>query len=295
MSDDSGAFALDSDWARRSFGRAAASYDAAAVLQADVRAQLLERLNFTSIEPKVILDAGCGTGQGSRALRARYGAAQVIALDYSAPMLKAAKRRRGWFKRFELVCANAESLPLKDESVDLIVSNLMLQWCSPDAVFAEFRRVLKPRGLLSFSSLGPDSLRELREAWGRVDGGGHVHSFLDMHDVGDALVRNGFAAPVLDVDRITLSYANLNAVFADLKAVGAHNALQGRARGLTTPRKLQAVAEAYEVFRQEGRLPLTYEIVFAHAWAPEHPPAKASNMVSLETVRQQLKNRRRYK
>jgi malonyl-CoA O-methyltransferase len=295
MNDDRGAFALDTQWARRSFDRAAASYDAAAIVHADVRQQLLERLKLTAIKPAVIIDAGCGTGHASRALKQSYGDAEVIALDYSSRMLKSAQAQQAWFKRFARVCGDAERLPFKDASVDLIVSNLMIQWCSPDAVFAEFRRVLKPGGLLSFSSFGPDTLHELRSAWGKIDGESHVHPFLDMHDVGDALVRNGFAAPVLDIERITVFYASMRAIFADLKAIGAHNALQSRVRGLTTPRKLAAVTQHYETYRQDGRLPATYEVVFAHAWAPERRPLKDSNTVSLEDVRQQLKSRRPYK
>jgi len=133
----------------------------------------------------------------------RYSKAQVIALDSSRKMLQEAARQQSWLRPFGRVCADAELLPFADGSIDLIVSNLMLQWCNPDAVFAEFRRVLAPHGLLSFSAFGPDTLRELRAAWKQVDSHSHVHQFIDMHDLGDALVRGGFAAPVLDVERFT--------------------------------------------------------------------------------------------
>ena len=294
MSDELGAYALESRWVRRSFDRAAPTFDAAAVLFTEVRENLLERLQLTKLEPRVVLDAGAGTGHGSRALQRRYPGAVVIALDSSPQMLKAAGRQQAWLRKFERVCADAELLPLADGSVDLIVSNLMLPWSHPDAAFSEFRRVLAPRGLLSFSTFGPDTLRELRSAWGQVDSHSHVHQFIDMHDLGDALVRNQFAAPVLDVERFTLRYLDVRKVAADLKATGARNATVGRAKGLTSPRKFAAMQAAYEQFREEGRLPATYEVVFAHAWVPAQAPRRAGEpaTVSLEEIKRELRARR---
>ena len=293
MSDD--IYALEPGRVRRAFDRAAGTYDSAAVLHAKVREDLLQRLQLVTLVPQVVLDAGAGTGHASRALKRLYPKAQVVALDSSLQMLKVAAKQQSWLRPFERICADAELLPLRDGSVDLILSNLMLQWCNPDAVFAEFRRVLKPSGLLSFSSLGPDTLRELRSAWGQIDAHSHVNQFIDMHDLGDALVRSGFAAPVLDVERFTLQYLDVRKVAADLKATGAHNSTAGRARGLTSPRKFAAMQAAYEQFRQDGRLPATYEVVFAHAWAPAHaarrdPQEPAS--VSLEEIKRELRARR---
>jgi malonyl-CoA O-methyltransferase len=295
MSDDIGAYALESRDVRRAFDRAAKTYDAAAVLHAEVRENLLQRLQLVKLVPTVVLDAGAGTGFGSRALKRRYPKAQVLALDSSRQMLMVAGKQQSWLRPFERICADAQALPLRDGSVDLVVSNLMLQWCDPEAVFAEFRRVLKPSGLLSFSAFGPDTLRELRTAWGQIDTHSHVHQFIDMHDLGDALVRNGFAAPVLDVERFTLQYLDVRKVAADLKATGAHNSTAGRAKGLTGPRKFAAMQAAYEQFRQDGRLPATYEVVFGHAWAPAHaarrdPKEPAS--VSLEEIKRELRARR---
>jgi malonyl-CoA O-methyltransferase len=295
MSDDIGAYALEPGRVRRSFDRAAKSYDAAAVLHAQVRENLLERLQLVTLEPQVVLDAGAGTGHASRALKRRYARALVVALDSSLQMLKTAGKQKSWLRPFSRVCADAQALPFRDASVDLILSNLMLQWCDPDAAFAEFRRVLKPQGLLSFSAFGPDTLRELRTAWGQVDAHSHVHQFIDMHDLGDALVRNGFAAPVLDVERFTLQYLDVRKVAADLKATGAHNSTAGRARTLTGPRKFAAMQAAYEQFRQHGRLPATYEVVFAHAWAPTHAARRGLAEpagVSLEEVKRELRSRR---
>jgi len=295
VSDQPSEYSLDKSWLRRSFDKASAGYDSAAVLQAEVRDQLLERLDLTDLAPRLIVDAGAGTGHASRALKKRYPGAVVIALDSSLGMLRAAGRQQP----FTRLCADAEHLPLQNGSVDLILSNFMLQWSEPDAVFAEFRRVLAPRGFLSFTTLGPDTLRELREAWREVDGHGdlptRVSQFMDMHDLGDALVRAGFAAPVLDVERYTLSYADVRRLAADLKATGARNATAGRPRGLTGPRKFAAMQRAYEAFRGDGRLPATYEVVFGQAWAPASARQRVSDgdtVVSLDDIKRQLRARR---
>ena len=296
MSDGLAGFALDTPWIRRSFDRAADAYDSAAVLQSQVRGDLLARLQLMAITPNVILDAGAGTGHASRALKGRYPKALVIALDSSRQMLRVAGRQQSWRRRFARVCGDAENMPLPGGCVDLIVSNLMLQWCDPDAVFNEFRRVLAPQGLLCFTTSGPDTLRELRSAWAQVDAGPHVNPFTDMHDLGDALVRAGFASPVLDVEHFTLCYTDVGRVAADLKAVGARNASPSRLKGLSSPRKFAKMQAAYEQFRQEGRLPATYEVVFAHAWAPAattHRGSRDGSEVSLEEIKRQLKIRRR--
>lgn len=268
-------FTLDRALVRRSFDRASERYDRAAVLQAEVRALLLERLELVRLDPQVVVDVGCGTGHASRALKRRYPRARVIALDLSAAMLREARRQQGMFRRFQRLCADAARLPLAAASVDLIYCNLMLQWCNePDAAFAEFRRVLKPRGLLSFSSFGPDTLTELRSAWSAVDEHTHVNQFLDMHDIGDALVRAGLAEPVLDVERFTLTYADTLALMRDLKAIGAHNVTAGRPMGLTGRGRLARMSAAYEAFRRDGKLPATYEVVFGQAWARAPDPSR---------------------
>ena len=294
--DAAAAYALDIPRVRRSFDRAATTFDAAAVLHAEVRDNLLKRLDLMALAPRVVVDAGAGTGHGSRALIRRYPKALIIALDSSQGMLREAGRQQPWLRRFSRVCADAVRLPFADGSVELILSNLMLQWCEPDAVFAEFRRVLAPQGLLSFTTLGPDTLRELRTAWEEVDSRSHVNQFIDMHDLGDALVRGGFAAPVLDVERYTLTYLDLRRVAADLKATGARNATKGRPKGLTGRAQFAAVQSAYEPFRQDGRLPATYEVVFGHAWMPAADARRKSAdgaSISLDDIKKELRSRRR--
>jgi malonyl-CoA O-methyltransferase len=296
--DEFSAYALDTNRVRRSFDRAVATYDAAAVLHREVRDNLLQRLDWMAVAPRVVVDAGAGTGHAARALIRRYPKALIIALDSSRPMLAAAASQQSWLRRFARVCADAQRLPLGDGSVDLILSNLMLQWCDPDAVFAEFRRVLAPGGLLTFTTLGPDTLRELRSAWSGVDSHTHVNQFLD---IGDALVRAGFASPVLDVERYTLSYLDVRRVAADLKATGARNATLGRSKGLTGRGRFNALEAAYESYRREGRLPATYEVVFGHAWTngpsthgggTDESATSRDTQVSLEDLKRQLRLRR---
>jgi malonyl-CoA O-methyltransferase len=268
-----GEYTIERREVRRAFGRAAADYDAAAGLQRQVRAELLERLDLVRIEPSAVLDLGTGTGHAALALKRRYPKAQVVALDLAESMLREAGRRQTLLRRFRRVCADAAQLPFRAASFDIVFSNLMLQWCDePDRVFAECRRVLRPGGLLCFASFGPDTLMELRRAWAAADDRVHVSRFIDMHDLGDALIRAGLAEPVMDVDRQVLGYTEVRDLMRELKAIGAHNASAGRPRGLTGKGALARMVAAYETTRRDGRLPATYEVVFGHAWAPVGTP-----------------------
>jgi len=255
---------------RSAFDRASASYDVHAVLHAQVRAELLERLDVLGFTPATVLDLGAGTGQATRALRERYRRARVLALDLAPGMLAEAGARQSWRRRFDRVCADAARLPLRAGSVDLVFSSLMLQWAVDlDAVLAEARRVLAPRGCLTFATFGPDTLCELRAAWRAVDALRHVNDFPDMHTLGDALVRAGLADPVMDVDRHTLSYTSAAALMRDLKRVGAQSVLAGRPAGLAGRARLARVEAAYGEFRlPDGRLPATYEVIYGQAWCP---------------------------
>jgi malonyl-CoA O-methyltransferase len=268
-----GEFALDVRRVRDSFSQAAATYDAAAALQAQVRDELLHRLDVLRMEPDVVVDLGAGTGQSTIALKRRYPGGRVVAMDIAHAMLQQARKRQSLLRRFDRVVADAAMLPLRDASVDMLFSSLMLQWCNdPDQVLRECRRVLRPGGVLHFTTLGPDTLIELRRSWQAADPGhAHVNRFVDMHDLGDALMRAGFAEPVLDVERYTLTYDEARGLMRDLKAIGAHNATAGRARNLTGKSTLARMLAAYEGFRRDGKLPATYEVVFAQAWCPTGP------------------------
>jgi malonyl-CoA O-methyltransferase len=258
---------------RRSFERAAATYDRHNVLQCEVGLRLLQHFDPIRIEPRRIVDVGCGTGLFFPQLRKRFpGHPPMVGVDIARPMLEKAAARTPWWRkamRLEqpaLVCADAERLPLAAGCTNLVFSNLALQWCDPGAVFAEVSRILEPGGLFIFSTFGPDTLKELRASFSAVDGYAHVNSFIDMHDLGDGLIHAGLAEPVMEMEIITLEYACVEAVARDLKAIGARNSLPGRSRGLAGRGRWRDVIAHYEKYRRDGALPATYEVVYGHAW-----------------------------
>jgi len=273
---DADPFTIDKRLARLAFERAAATYDEAAVLQREVGARMLARLDYIKYLPQSILDAGSGTGQGSRELLRRYPKASVLALDIALAMLQRSQARmpRRWLPFFSRpiahVCGDIEHVPLKSSSIGMVWCNLTLQWTNqPHQVFAEMLRVLQPGGLFMFSTFGPDTLKELRQAYAGTDGYSHVHRFTDMHDLGDMLVETGFATPVMDMEQITMTYSDVTSLMRDLKSIGAHNVTCGRRQGLTGKSLLQAVTRNYEQFRRAGLLPATFEVVYGHAWKSE--------------------------
>ena len=261
---------------RRASSRAAATYAGAAVLAREVESRMLERLQYIKLDPRAVLDAGCGDGHGTTRIAERYPGARVVGLDFAFPMFAAATGGGSWLRhvfrrtRIDRLCADFTGLPLAAASVDLAWSNLALH-CAGDPLPAlkEFRRVLKVGGLLMFSCYGPDTLKELKGAFTAHDSAPHVHGFIDMHDLGDMLSVSGFAAPVMDMEVITLTYAGVDALLADLRATGQQNALAGRRRGLTGKGVLAAMRAEYDKLRREGRLPASFEIVYGHAWKPE--------------------------
>lgn len=280
---------------RRRFEAAAATCDQADVLDREVAERLRERLRLIRHSPSVILDVGSGAGLSTRGLREDYPGSRVIALDLAPAMLRRARGHGRWRRPVTVVCGDVAALPLATDSVDMVHSSLALQWCpDPDAVFMECRRVLKPGGLLMFATLGPDTLRELRESWARVDGHVHVHGFPDMHDIGDMLVHQRFADPVMDMERLNLTYDRLSVLLADLRAAGAANAHRDRSRGLTGRGRLLALEHAYEAFRgSDGRIPASWEIVYGHAWATgeleQTRDASGTVSVSFEAMRRKLR------
>ena len=274
-------FSFDKLAVRRSFSVASQQYDSVAVLQAEVRQRLVERLALFKLQPQTILDSGCGTALSSQTLQVLYPRSQVIALDAAFGMLQHARPSRWqWFRKsYKRICADAYQLPFKSKSVDLIFSNLMLQWCDPpDAVFAEIQRVQTPGGVFIFSSFGPDTLQELRNAWMNVDAHTHVNRFIDMHDLGDAMMRAGLAEPVLDVERFTLTYPDALTLMRELKAIGAHNITQGRRHGLMGKAVLNQVIHNYEKHRRDNLLPASYEVVYGQAWGNATMPVSAGEV-----------------
>src|SRR5687767_10276356 len=212
---------------------------------------MLERLDYMKIAPRRVLDAGSGPPR--RELGKRYPEAQLVALDFALGML----RRRSWFSRKPLaVCGELERLPLATGSVDLVWSNMALHWLSdPLPAFREFARVLAPEGLLMFSTLGPDTLKELRAAAGAA----RVHAFTDMHDLGDMLVAAGFTAPVMDMEMLDIAYRDPASLLDDLRASGQISARTDRPRGLAGRRFSEAL-------RAKLAPKATFEVVYGHAW-----------------------------
>jgi malonyl-CoA O-methyltransferase len=242
---------------------------AQARLQRRVREELLERLQYFTLAPQRVIDLGAGTCQAAQQLRSRFPRAQVLAIDIAEGMLHAMPRARWPWRRAGLarVCADARALPLAAQSVELIYSNLMLQWCDqPDAVFRELARVLKPGGLLIFSTFGPDTLSELRGAWAAADDHSHVSLFADIQQLGDGLMRAGLAEPVMDLEHYRLHYADAHALMRELKQLGARNAAQAPARGLTGRASIQTMLSTYERSRTPEGLPATYEVIFGAAF-----------------------------
>ncbi len=262
---------LDKKITRQHFENAANNYDAAAVLQREIAKRMGERLDYIKLQPQAVLDAGCGTGFITKDLLKRYPKSQVLALDLALNMTKQTKKQGSWLRKPKLVCADAEQLPLKNECVDLLVSNLMIQWSNDLAkMFTGFHSVLKPNGLLLFSTFGPDTLKEMRESWSSVDKTPHTSSFVDMHEIGDALLKAGFINPVTDMELITMTYSNVRQLMKDIKQIGASNTNTERSKGLMGKQKLKAFEQAYEAFKtDDGLYPASWEIIYGHAWVGE--------------------------
>jgi malonyl-CoA O-methyltransferase len=277
--------ALDARAVRRSFSRAALTYDDAAVLQREVGMRMAQRLDVVRLDPGALLDAGSGTGTALADLALRFPNARRYALDVALPMLAAARLRNGaavsgWGRFASLVgigvrqaaapdyvCADLQKLPFAAASFDLVWSNLALQWVNdlPHAL-AEMSRVLRVGGLLSFTTLGPDTLKEIRTSFAGIDRHTPVNRFIDMHDVGDMLVHAGFADPVTDMEHLTLTYGDAGAMMRELKALGASNMTVGRPRGLMGRERWRRFRDVLERTRRNGRIPATFEVIYGHAW-----------------------------
>lgn len=286
-------YALDTRAVRRAFDRASRRYAEHAIVQAEIRSRLLERLDLVKLQPTRVLDLGAASGGSARRLKDRYPKARVLALDLSERMLVQAAREQTWLRRFDRIAANAERLPIRDESIDLVFSNLMLAWCNDvDRVFREIARSLATGGLFTFTTLGPDTLREVREAFAHVDRDLHVHRFIDMHDLGDALMRTGFAEPVMDTERLVVTYPTPAALFSELQSTGAINAAMGRRKGLLGRAGFRDVEARLEALRQAGAIPVTIEVVYGHAWKGVLPPKRSPDgevLVSLDSLRRSIR------
>ena len=282
----------DKRWLRRRFDRAAPTYEAAAALAQEVAGRMAERLELLRAVPSRVLDAGSGTGHGARLLRRRYPGAIVTEADFALAMLQSSARHTGFWRRSlrrmtgawePRVCAEVEGLPFADASFDMVWSNLVLQWLgSPQAAFTELHRVLRPGGVCFFSTLGPDTLKELRAAFSQADSYAHVHRFIDLHDYGDMLVHARFADPVIDMEYLTLTYPDVQALLRELKASSAGNVDPGRRPGLTAKATVSRLEAAYAAYARDDRVPATFEVIYGHAWRPESPRTAADGRAVVE-------------
>jgi len=270
---------LDRRRIRKAFSAAAQSYDRSAALPREIDNRMRERLEYLRVKPRRVLDLGSGTGYGARMLAERYPECEVVELDAAFAMLRASARQQPWWRRARMpfasartarVCGDMEHLPFADRSFDMVWSNLVLHWTdAPQAALAEMRRVLSPGGVCLFSTLGPDTLKELRAAYAEIDHDVHVHGFIDLHDLGDMLVQSRFADPVMDMEVLTLTYPDVRDLLTEIKACGARNAARGRPGALSGKAGFARMCAAYEKHRVDGRIPATFEIVYGHAWRPE--------------------------
>lgn len=270
-------FLIDKKAMKRSFEKAAQTYDSANFLHKEIADRLLSRMDYVKIRPEKIIDLGCRTGYASNQLAGHYKNSSIIAIDIAHAMTVKTRGERVWWKRHlpildnnpvRVVCADIEQLPIADNSIDLAWSNLTLHWYDLNKSIASIHRALKVEGLFTFTTLGPDTLKELRQAFGDDDYV-HVNQFVDMHDIGDTLVHAGFADPVMDMEILTITFDSLSTIVSDLKALGVNNKLNGRSRGLFSSAKWKRVEENYESCRKDGKLPVTIEVIYGHAWKPK--------------------------
>lgn len=264
-------FNLDKKAMIQSFNQASISYNNVAFIQREVGQRLMERLDIFAANPTTILDLGMGTGIITEQLTKKYKEASIVGIDIAYHMVKEAKTQMPATENTFFICSEAATLPFLDNSFDMIISNMVLHWC-PDlyAVFMELHRVLRPDGILMFSTLGPDTLKELRASFAKADNYSHVNSFFDMHIIGDDMLAAHLKDPVMDIEYVTVTYKTVQDIMRDLKQLGAHNVIQNRCKGLTGKNRFKQMIQHYETYRTEKSvLPVTYEVVYGHALGNE--------------------------
>ena len=272
---------------RRQFARAAGAYDSVSVLQQLVAGELLDRVELLRRVPRTALDLGAGTGYVGHRMKQRFPQVQVVGLDFVPAM---AARASVIYPESFIVVGKGEEMPFANGAVDLIISNLLLHWCDIGRVFAEAARILKAGGAFLFSTLGPDSLLELRKAWSKVDNYPHVHFFNDMHDLGDGLVHAGFTEPVLDTDRVTVTHQGLTELTQELRRAGATNALVGRRKTWTGKNRYRQVLNLCESDYEKDRLLSTWEVVYGFAFSEGISARSSTEGSSIPVITRPIQN-----
>ncbi|MDI9819093.1 MULTISPECIES: malonyl-ACP O-methyltransferase BioC [unclassified Legionella] len=251
------------------FNKHAAEYEQAAKVQHEIGERLFERLYYLKIKPRYVLDLGCGTGLFISKLKKLYPQAEVVGVDLACAMLREAKKKQGWRRKWPLINADMGQLPFPSGLFDLIFTNQVVHWSSMESVFREINRVMNRQGCLMFSTLGPDTFKELKQAWLEADHYAHTNEFMDMHDIGDCLLREYFIDPVVDMEILAVHYSDLKQLLISLKAQGVRNINRKRNEGLTGKQSWQAFEKAYQTLCTNDKYPLTYEVIYGHAWKGE--------------------------
>ena len=265
---------INKEYKRKSFNRAAITYDSCSILQDTISDNLIDRLKIIKLNPLNILDLGCGTGTNGLSLRKKYKKSKIINYDFSENMLREARLKQKLFildkinlSPYSYICADIEAIPLKENSLDLVWSSSTLQWCNElDLVFNQVKKILKPGGLFIFSTFGPNTLNELREITENLFNEKKTSTFIDMHNIGDLLMHSGFSDPVLDVENFTMTYKEVDKLFMDIKSIGATNGNVSKNRGLSGRSFTKKIVEKYEAYRNNNLLPASYEVIYGHAW-----------------------------
>lgn len=277
----------------KAFNQHAADYELAAKVQQEIGERLLERLLYLKMVPQRILDLGCGTGYFSRELAKMYPQAQIVGLDVALNMLAQARKKHSWRRKWPLVAADMQQLPFADGAFDLVFANQVLHWSeSLSTVFRELNRVMRAQGCLMFTTLGPDTFKELKEAWSTADTHAHVNEFPDMHDVGDCLMGEHFLEPVVDMELLSMHYGSLAQLVRSLKNQGVKNINAQRNHGLTGKASWKTFEQNYTALQtNNGKYPLTYEVVYGHAWKGEQRKM-AQGTETLISISQIVRNKR---
>jgi malonyl-CoA O-methyltransferase len=252
----------------KSFNTQASQYEKAAIVQHEIGSRLLERLQYLKINPQYILDLGCGPGNFSRELTLLYPKAHIVGLDLAPAMLLEARKKQGWRRKWSLITADMSQMPFATGLFDLVFANQVIHWANPlEHVFRELNRVINVNGCFMFTTLGPDTFKELNTSWAAADSHAHVNHFADMHDIGDMLLSEYFLDPVMDMELITAHYKSTSQLVEALKNQGVRNIHPARNKGLTGKGAWRSFNEHYQNLRTpEGKYPLTYEVVYGHAW-----------------------------
>ena len=273
----------------KAFNAHAAEYEAVAKVQHNIGERLLERLQYLKIKPRYILDLGCGPGRFSQQLKKYYPGATLVGFDLAYAMLQQAKIKQSWRKKWALVNGDMTAMPFATGLFDLVFANQVIHWSpSLPQVMRELNRVMNVNGCLMFTTLGPDTFHELRQAWAGVDRYAHTNVFSDMHDIGDVLLGEHFVDPVVDMDMLCAHYSTLPALVRALKAQGVRNINAARNAGLTGRQAWHNFEQAFSTFRTaDGKFPLTYEVVYGHAWKGEQRRTDqgTETFVSVEQLR----------